>query len=131
MGYPLQAGAPKITVQGRTLAVGAFDWPTPMGDFYKVGVYEKQPDGSWNELNSVATYTNSGDALAAIQAKGGTVKYIQWVCDKVNAFFATLFGPTPPPPITEPTTEAEARLAITGSVNALSLVLIGGVPVLK
>jgi len=45
MSYPLQPNAPKVTVQGRTFAVGAFDWQTPMGAFYKIGVYEQMPDG--------------------------------------------------------------------------------------
>ena len=133
MSYPLQPNAPKVTVQGRTFAVGAFDWQTPLGAFYKIGVYEQMPDGGWNEVTGIATYANAGDVLADIQSKGGGVKFIQWLITAVNAFFTKLFesSASPPAPTSEPTTDTEARAYLVASVNALSFTVINGVPVLK
>lgn len=131
MGYPVQNGAPTVTVQGRTFAIGAFDWVNPVGNFYKVGVYERMPDGSWNEVQAVATYTNDGDLLADIQKRGGGVAYIKVIVAAVNAFFAKLFGAAPPAPTGEPQTDAQAKAFVAANVNGLKITVVNGVPVVS
>ena len=135
MGYPLQQSPPQCSINGRTFAVGAFVWNNPAGSFYKIGVFENIPEQgvtSWNDVGGVALYANAGDCLADVQAKGGIVKFIQWVIAQVNAIFAKIFGvPPAPTPGTEPTTDDEAKAAITAGVNALTLTVVNGVPVLS
>lgn len=131
MGYPVQQSAPTVTVQGRTFAVGAFDWATPVGSFQKVGVYERMPNGDWNEVQSIATYNNSGDMIKDVQAKGGGVKYILWIIDAVNAIFAKLFGASTPAPTTEPTTDTEAMIYVQAGLATRSFTLVNGVPVIN
>lgn len=133
MGYPVQNNAPKITLNGQTLAVGAFDFPTPMGNLYVIGLFEKQSDGSWNQLHNVASYLNPNDLLNDVVAKGGKVKFLKWIIAQINAFLAALFGaPTPPtPPVEgEPTTDGEAKAFLVTSVNALTFTTVNGIPVL-
>lgn len=133
MGYPVQAGAPQITVSGRTFAVGAFVWNNPVGQFYKIGVFEDKPENgttSWNDVGQVVAYTNPGEALKDVQAKGGIVNYINWLIAQINAIFAKLFTMSPTQHSGEPATDEEAKAAITASVNALKLTVINGVPVL-
>jgi len=130
MGYPVQQNAPKVTVQGRTFAVGAFDWPTALGLMQQVGVYEQMPSGDWNEVHLVASYPNPGDMLKDVQAKGGGMKYILWVIVAVNAFFAKFFGAAPPLSTTEPTTDAEAMAYVQAGLIGRTITVVGGVPVM-
>lgn len=131
MGYPVQASAPRVTVQGRTFAVGVFPWDTPIGQFKKVGVYEQMPNGDWNEVLNIATYANQGDMLADMKAKGGGVKYMSWLVASVNAFFAKLFGTASTPvPTSEPTTDAEALTYVSARVGGMKFTVVDGVPVL-
>ena len=134
MSYPVQPNAPKITVNGRTFAIGAFVWSNPVGVFYRVGVFEDKPESgttSWNDVGSVALYMSAGDCLKDMQAKGGIVKYMQWLIAQVNAIFAKIFAAPPAPPVGEPTTDEQAKAAITAAVNGLKLTLVNGVPVLQ
>jgi len=134
MGYPIQTGAPKITVAGRTFAIGAFVWSNPVGVFYWVGVFEDKPESgttSWNDVGPVVLYMSAGDCLKDVQAKGGLVKYMQWLIAQVNAIFAKIFAAPPAPPVGEPTTDDQAKTAITAAVNGLKLALVNGVPVLQ
>jgi len=134
MGYPIQAGAPKITISGRTFTVGAFVWSNPVGVFYRVGVFEDKPESgttSWNDVGSVALYTSAGDCLKDVQAKGGMVKYMQWLIGRINAIFAQIFAVPPAPPVGEPITDDQAKAAITAAINGLRLTLVNGVPVLS
>lgn len=129
MGYSIQAGAPQITINGRTFAVGAF---IVMGMVFQIGVYEEIPaQGGWVSVGIVKNYSVVGDVLKDVQAKGGIVKFIQWVIAQINAIFAKLFGAPPAPtPDIEPSTDDEAKAAITAGVNALALTIVNGVPVL-
>lgn len=134
MGYPIQGGAPQITVAGRTFAVGAFVWNNPAGSFYKIGVFEDIPENgttSWNDVGGVALYGNPDDCLNDVQAKGGIVKYMQWLIAQVNAIFARIFATPPAPPVGEPTSDDQAKAAITAGVNALKLTVVNGVPALS
>ena len=132
MGYPVQAGAPQIVFQGRTFAVGAFDFANPVGTFYTLGVFENLPaQGGWNLIYTVAMYGNPGDVLAAIQMQGGIVNFIRWIVDKINAFFRALFSTPPPPTTGEPATDDEARLMVTARINAMAITIIDGVPFLQ
>lgn len=131
MGYPVQANAPRVSVNGRTFAVGVFPWDTPIGSMKKVGVYEQMPNGEWNEALNIATYANGGDMLKDLQAKGGVAKYMTFIIAAVNAYFARLFGTTPTPvPTTEPTTDAEALEYVAARMGALKFSTVNGVPVL-
>lgn len=130
MGFPVPTNSPQITVSGTKYAIAAFDWPNIVGDGYMIGVFQQQLDGSWNSAGrALATYMNPGDALADIQAKGGTVKYLQWMIAQFNTIIATLFA-APPPVSSEPKTETEARAWLTATVPTLKLTLVNGVPVL-
>lgn len=136
MGYPVPANSPQITVSGTTYAVGAFDWDTPIGHAYYVGIFAKQADGTWSTPNVggngvVIQYMNDGEVLADIRAKGGKVKYMQWLIAKINTVIAAIFAAAPPNPNGEPTTEVEARAFITAAISAMKLTLVNGVPVLQ
>jgi hypothetical protein len=131
MGYPVSANSPQVTIGSRTVCAAAFDWPNPVGTFFNIGVYEKTQNSEWLQIGIIAQYANDGDVLADIKAKGGFVKYMQWVVAKFNALFASLFsaGPTPPP--TEPTTDAQARAFVAASLAGMKLVNVNGVPTLQ
>lgn len=131
MGYPVPNNAPRIVIAGRTLAVGAFDWSTPAGGFYKIGIYEQSANGEWLELSSAALYTNDGDCLKDMQVKGGGVKYLIWLKGVVNAMLAKLFTAQPVTPISEPTTEAQARAYISSAVGAWVITNGNGVPTVQ
>lgn len=131
MGYPVPANSPQVTIGTRTVCAAAFDWNNPMGVFYKVGIFEKQGDGSWNSIGEVVTYVNEGDCLKDIQAKGGTVKYLQWLAAKINALFSAIFSAPAPPPAGEPTTDAQAKAYLTATFASLKLTNVNGVPVLQ
>lgn len=127
MGYPVPANSPQVLIGGRTICVAAFDWQTPIGNMFRIGAYEKQADGSWNELGVVATYTNTGECLADMKLKGGGVKYMQWLKSTFNTLFAKLFA-APVVVTGEPTTDGEARGYIASAVLQMSLTVVNGVP---
>ena len=130
MGYPVSPNAPRITHQSRTFCVSAFEWSTPVGAYYKVGVYELMPSGEWNELQMIAQYMNSGDCLADVKKLGGGVKYIQYIIQQANLFFKNLFGTGGPIDSTEPTTDTEARKYLTAQLSALKFTVVNNIPVL-
>jgi hypothetical protein len=132
MGYPLQTGAPQITINGKNYAVGAFQWVNPVGNFDTFGVYVQQLDGAWNLEATVKPiqYTNPGDLLQAVKAAGGRVAFIKWLTDQINAMFAKVFAAPAPTPTTEPTTDAEAMAQIVAAINAMKITVVNGVPVL-
>ena len=128
MGYPVQAGAPQCIVQGRTFAVGALNQSFgPMGSPYVIAIYERDAAQGW--IESSPKFMFSDQVLLQVEAAGGIVKFIQWLIAQINAFFQKLFGQPPVPP-GEPTTDDEAKAAITARVNALTLTVVSGVPVL-
>lgn len=129
MGYPVQANAPRIVINGRTLAVGAFDWPNLVGQMFKVGIYEQSANGEWLELSGIVMYSNEGDCLKDMQAKGGSVQYMIWLKNAVNAAFAKLFSAAPIPPSGEPKTDGEAKGYIVSAVNGWKITNVNGVPV--
>ena len=128
MGFQVQDLAPKVTVQGRTFCVSAFEFGNIAGTFFCAGIFERQVDGSWNRV--VTFVEQDHDILKFIQDKGGRVEFIKWFVAKVNAFFAELFG-NKPAPTGEPTTEAEAKAMIAAAMLALSFKIVDGVPVLS
>lgn len=135
MGYQIPVDAPKITLpDGRQFAAAAWMFNNPVGSFYTCGIYENVPEQgspSWQSRGNAVQYTNSGDLLRDIQAKGGRVKYLAWLIAAINKCFADLFHAAPPlPPTQEPATDEEAQAAITAAVNALKLTHVNGVPVL-
>jgi hypothetical protein len=131
MGFPLPPNSPQITIGTRTVCAAAFDWPNPIGNFYKIGIFEMQKDGSWNAIGTeIATYCNPGDCIGDMKAKGGSVKYLKFIVEMINAQFVKLFAAAPPPVTTEPTTDDEAKAWITASFGTLKLTNVNGVPVL-
>jgi len=131
MGYPLPANSPKVTVNGRTFAVAAFDFQTPIGCMFKIGVFELVGN-EWQQCmaedSDITTYANPNDVLLDVQAKGGSVKYIQWLIEQVNSFFKRLFSQVAPPTGGEPTTDGEARAMITAELGKLKFSLLDGIP---
>lgn len=131
MGYQLQSNPPTVTVAGRTLAAGAFNFANIAGDFPTFGIYEKTPMGEWNELVNIVRYTNPGDLVKDVQSKGGVVKFIAWLKGKLNAAFYALFGAAQTPaPIGEPADDAQALANIGAALAGMSLTVVNGVPVL-
>lgn len=132
MGYPVPANAPQVTIGSRTVAVGAFDWNTPVGAFFKVGIYEKGGNGEWLEVSGLVTYPNAGDCLADMKAKGGAVKYMQWLVTAINAGFTKLFSAAPAASTSsEPSDDSQAKGYIASAISAMSLVNVNGIPTLK
>lgn len=134
MGYPLPNNSPQFQVSGQTYAVAAFNWDTPIGAAFYIGVFIRMPNGEWNSVTApgngvVAQYMNQNETLADVQAKGGRVKYLQWVLTRLNQILAALFAAAPPVPTGEPTTEAQAREIISAFVAGLSI--SGNPPVAK
>lgn len=109
MGYPVQAGAPTTTLNGKMYAIGAFLWHAPIGDFYQIGgIYEQQPDGSWN------TVANATDDINT-QAHGGINPYITFVVDRAISGLKVLGLSTFSIPITnfpEPIDDSHALIMV-------------------
>ena len=135
MGYQLQINPPTVIVSGRTLAVGAFVFETVAGNFPTFGIYEKTAQGEWIELVNIVRYTNAGDLIKDVQAKGGIVKFIAWLKSKLNAAFYTFFGASTPAPIPifvgEPIDDTQALSGIVAALAGMNLSVINGVPVLS
>lgn len=125
MGYAIPASSPSIKVGDRTIAVAAHLWISPLGGFYQCGVYE-MINGGWNLISP--TFLNTEDLVGEIAAKGGTVKFLKWLVDKINEFLTATFGAIAPPVLTEPTTNEEAETWIIASFAQLKLTLVNGVP---
>ena len=136
MTYAVPANSPQFQVNGETYAIAAFDWDTPMGRGYYVGVFIRKLDGTWSSPmvsgnGVVSQHMNAGDVLADMQLKGGKVKYFQWVVARFNAILAIMFKAAPPVPTTEPATDLEARAAITAFVPTLKVSIVNGIPVVS
>ena len=136
MSFPVPANSPQFQINGQTYAIAGFDWDTPIGRGYYIGVFVQQPDGSWRAPlvtgnGVVAQYMNAGDVLADMQLKGGKVKYFQWIVARFNAILAAMFKAAPPVSTTEPTTDLEARAAITAFVPTLKVSIVNGIPVVS
>jgi hypothetical protein len=136
MGYPVPLNSPQFQVNGQTYAIASFVWDNIMGSAYYIGVFVKMNDGSWNSVTTagngvVAQYMNAGDVLADMQLKGGKVKYFQWIVARFNAILAAMFKAAPPVSTTEPTTDLEARAAITAFVPTLKVSIVNGIPVVS
>ena len=136
MSFPVPANSPQFQLNGQTYCIAGFDWDTPLGRAYYVGVFVQKLDGSWMSPSIsgngvVAQYMNANDVLNDIQLKGGKVKYFQWLVARFNAILAIIFKAAPPVTTTEPTTDIEARAAITAFVPTLKLSIVNGIPVVS
>lgn len=133
MGYPVQTGAPEFVVGGRTYAVGAFNWPNPMQPMFVIGVFVNDTAQGWLQAGSASQelmyQITPGALLAAVQAKGGIVAYCDWLKAQLNGWLAQIFA-TVPAPVGEPTTEAQAEVAVAAAVNAFKVTVVNGVPVI-
>ena len=134
MGYALPNNSPQFSLGGQTFAVAAFNWDTPIGAAYYIGVFVRMQDGSWNSASTpgngvVAQYMNQNDVLKDVQAKGGRVKYFQWLLARLNQILAAMFAAAPPAPTGEPTSDAQAREIISAFVAGLTV--SGNPPVAK
>jgi hypothetical protein len=115
MGFPVPQKAAQFSVDGQVYALGAFDWDTPIGRAYNIGIFIRMADGSWNSYSANSTngavvqYMNAGDCLKDMQAKGGRVKYLQWLLAKINEVLEKLFAGAAPVTQGEPTTDQQAR----------------------
>lgn len=136
MGYNISNNTPKFVFEGQTYCVAAFDWDTPIGLGYKIGVFIKTADGTWNLSSrnhtngTVVDYMNHGDVLADMKAKGGKMEYLKWLVAKVNSVMAKLFAPIVLE-AGEPVTDRGARDVITAYIPTLKVTLVDGIPVLS
>jgi hypothetical protein len=127
MAYTLQQNAPQIVANGRTFALGAFQFDS-MISLYIVAVFELLADG-WSEVGKFALNTDPESILAAIVAAGGITKFNAQIDAQLAASVAAIFStmPTPiPTTVAEPTTTAQAEAAISLNVNALKLTFVNG-----
>jgi hypothetical protein len=134
MGYPIPSNSLKVTVGTRTFAVAAWTWNIPIGGVSrKVGIYEQQPGGDWNEAAVFSVSTDVSPMLPKAQAAGGSVKYLAWLIAQINQWFATTFGTVAPAPVItiEPTTDDELIAYLASHINALRITVSNGVPVLS
>ena len=133
MGFPLQAGAPQIVIGGVTFAIGAAldTSKAVVGAVFSISIYKLDPDHGWMAGAPELEY-GAGALLADVQAKGGIVKYCDWIVARLNAQFDELFAASASSPaINEPGDDAEAIAAIAAHINALKLSMVNGVPVLS
>jgi hypothetical protein len=130
MGYPVPANNPTFTSNGATYCVAAFNWDNPIGQMYYCGVFIRMADGSWNSPavtgnGVVVQYLNPNECLSDVVAKGGKVKYLQWLLAQINSVLAKMFGAAPPVPSGEPKTDQEAKDMISAYVFGL---VTSGIP---
>jgi hypothetical protein len=111
--------APKVTLDGRTVAIGAID-----DGAYSVRMYELI-DSKWEMILDVVSYNGPNSVINDIKAKGGAV--IQWLVEQLNKAYASIFGVD----VQEPTTDAEARAQITKAVTSMTVDIANNIPVVK
>jgi len=129
MAYLMQPKAPTLFVNGQMYAIGAFINQAPDGVDYTFGVFVLT-DSGWNMVDNTMVYLNPGDLLADMKAKGGSVKYLQWLVDKFNAALRKLFSGASLSP-NEPTTDDEVMTFVQASLQTMTLTMISGAPVLR
>jgi hypothetical protein len=136
MGLPLQQNAPQFTLNGKTVAIGAFLEVAPFGNLYMYGVFVKQPDGSWNSSTATnpISYTNSGDLFKDVTSKGGIVAFTTWLKSQINIMLSKepfpTTNPQPLPPTNSVVDDATAQLAIVSAVNGWIINNVNGVPII-
>lgn len=94
---------------------------------YRVGLFLKQPDGSYEGYLEVIDYANPGDCLKDMQAKGGRVKYLQWLFAKIETVLAKVFNNTTPVVEAEPETDQQAKNIINAAMSNLKISIVDGV----
>lgn len=129
MAYQLQPKAPTIVVGGQTYAIGALINQAPDGTDYTFGVFVLI-SGGWSMVDNTMVYLNPGDLVTDMKAKGGSVKFLEWLVAKFNATLQKLFAGAVLPPH-EPTNDDEVLAFIQASLQSMSFTLVNGVPVLK
>lgn len=135
MGYPLQTGAPQLTVNGTQFAIGAMRMTNPFGnDLFQIGVLHLDAGTGWQVYNTgivISIDVGSNPTLLSVIAScGGIAGFMQEITRQMNTILAHINpAPTPTPP-GEPTTENEAIAAAVAGVNALHFTLVNGVPTL-
>jgi hypothetical protein len=131
MPYTLQSGAPTITANGRTFALGAFIENSPVGGVFMVGVFENAT-GMWSLVgNGNFVFENLADnsILTPIQAAGGIVNFNAGLKAAFNKVLAAIFSAAPSPtpaPSGEPVDFATASGDIVTFVNGLKITFVNG-----
>jgi len=129
MAYTLPANAPRITVNGRSIAILAIEEGLPIGVYCSVKVVEDK--GGWVNIGPTLCNIEKSQLLEVVQNSGDGMRgFMSWLTKQINTFLATInVGTTTP--TGEPTTDDEAWAAIIAGVNAMKLEVVGGVLVLK
>jgi hypothetical protein len=127
MGFPLQLNAPKcLAPDGRNLAIGAFQWVTPAGNWFRTGIFAQDSVDGWVAIDGISLYVNAGDLLADVAAHGGIGGYMEWFVSVVNTKLAAMYQAAPPP--AEPTNDDEAIAAIAYHLHAMVFEVVNGIP---
>lgn len=133
MSFPVPLNAPKFVVDGITYAIGAFDWVTPFSNGYYVGIFVKVSDGIWHAptvpgAGVVVQYLNQHDIINDMKAKGGRVKYLQWLFAQIELVLSTVFAKKSTVVVpSEPTNDQEAKDAINAAIPTIKILIVDGV----
>lgn len=132
MGYPVPANAPTFTVGEKKYAIGAFQWSNPLRTEYMIGLYELTTNGAWNMVGNPCVWgQETNDLVNLVKAKGGMVKFMEWLTTELNKSMNSTFNTSTPLPTTEPTTDVEAVNAIAAYLSTMKVTIVNGVPVLS
>lgn len=127
MGFQVPVNTPTFTVDGAKYCIAVFSEGTPFGKIVNGRLYVERVDG-WNACDfPIAEYLNAGELLADVKAKGGIVKYLEWLKSQFASLLARYF--TKPVVVSgEPTTDDEALIAIQAAMKAWVITVTNGIP---
>ena len=133
MGYQIPSNSPRATlVNGTQVSAALAAVNSPVGAGVTVSTFQNN-GGEWvipgGEFG-VVYWTDDGLYLDMV-AKGGSVKYMQWIVARLNALFAKYFPPSVVPPSGEPKNEAEAEAFVIASLASMQIKVVNGSPVLQ
>lgn len=129
MSYQLQPNSPQIGANGRSFALGAFQYDGPISIFV-VGVFE-EIQGQWNNIGGlIIDPVADKSILDLIHAAGGIVAFNEGLKNSIHKVLSEVFPvTTTPTPIIngEPTTYDQAAAEITAFINGLKFTFVNGV----
>jgi hypothetical protein len=133
MGYQIPANSPRATLSnGAVVAAALIKIPSPAGsEGTTVSIFQSN-GGDWTIPNGEfgVVYWEADGLYKDMVAKGGSVKYMQWIVARLNALFSKYF-PSVAPPSGEPKNEAEAEAYVIASLAGMKINIINGTPVLS
>ena len=138
MSYQIPTNSPKATlVNGTQVAAALVNVSNPAASGISISIFQNTTGASngWEipggEFGVVYWANVAPDGLYQdMVAKGGSVKYMQWLVARLNSLFLKFF-PQTLPPSGEPKNEAEAEAFVIASLAAMHINIVNGSPVLQ